>query len=225
MNSALFDTGTSFVGIPTRLYSKLATIMTQFRSDCQLDDTSNLIICEDNSHHGLPDVHISIQGSLFTLTSRDYFNHRVLGFMPLNLSKSNTVSIFILGDTFLKTYYTVFDMDQKRIGISNARVGIPYRGPDSDAPDDESLDSTAPLNKRAWKYAIIALAIFVTIILLGTILFSFCQWFVRRLNQSLSQPASSHPLPTERRGMSAIEMTYPPAQPHPHTEIHALNQV
>jgi cathepsin D len=63
----------------------------------------------------LPNVSIFINGDEYVLTPEDYASKAtslgqtqcIAGFIAMELPLANTV---ILGDTFLKTYYTIFDM-------------------------------------------------------------------------------------------------------------------
>jgi hypothetical protein len=107
---AIVDTGTSvIVGTPSILNEVIKQIG-------NVDVTCKGV-------ENLPNVTIRIGGDDYVLTSNEYVlkatalgvTQCVLGFMAMDLPIPNSV---ILGDSFLKTYYTVFDMTHKQVGIA-----------------------------------------------------------------------------------------------------------
>jgi cathepsin D len=74
----------------------------------------------------LPNVTVTIGGDDYVLTPEDYILKASLfgktqclaGFMPMDLPWKDTV---ILGDVFMKTYYTLFDMTHKQVGLAKAK--------------------------------------------------------------------------------------------------------
>ena len=113
--AVLIDTGTSFVGMPTDAFLDFARRISAARPDCSIDSGSGLIRCDRDTSSGLPAISFSLQGHAFTLQGSDYYQQGVLGFMAIDVG--SRTGFWILGDTFLKTYYTVFDMDTRQIGI------------------------------------------------------------------------------------------------------------
>eukprot|EP00475_Leptophrys_vorax_P029730 TRINITY_DN438_c0_g1_i1.p1 TRINITY_DN438_c0_g1~~TRINITY_DN438_c0_g1_i1.p1 ORF type:complete len:463 (+),score=101.84 TRINITY_DN438_c0_g1_i1:1441-2829(+) len=115
---ALVDTGSSFIGIPKSQFSRFISSVIAQRSDCSIND-HNEVQCGSTSLDNLPDVSFNLNGRIFTLTPKDYMITNHLGFMSIDVSDS--VPLFILGDTFIKTFYTVFDQDNKRVGFAQPR--------------------------------------------------------------------------------------------------------
>lgn len=109
----IVDTGTSLI-----VGSK--SIIDQITQSIGTVDSS----CKDLDK--LPNVTITISGDEYVLTPEDYvFQATVLGhtqcmagFMGMDLPWPDTV---ILGDAFLKKYYTLFDMSHKQVGIARAK--------------------------------------------------------------------------------------------------------
>ena len=74
----------------------------------------------------LPNVTVTISGDEYVLTPNDYvlkaglfgYTQCLSGFMAMELPWPNTV---ILGDVFLKTYYTLFDVTHKQVGFARAK--------------------------------------------------------------------------------------------------------
>ena len=110
---AIVDTGTSLIAGPTELMTKILTQVTVAK------DCSNIA--------SLPDVTFDINGHPFTLTPQQYVlnisalgeHECVSGFMPIALPPEMP-PLWILGDVFISTYYTVFDRQNKRVGFATA---------------------------------------------------------------------------------------------------------
>mmetsp|Transcript_30760 Transcript_30760/g.35011 ORF Transcript_30760/g.35011 Transcript_30760/m.35011 type:complete len:386 (-) Transcript_30760:222-1379(-) len=109
------DTGTSvLVGTPTvvnDIKGKIGTV----KEDC-----SNI--------SSLPDVTFTLDGKDYVITSEAYVlkvtsmgeSACTLGIQPIDFPKQ-MADFFIMGDTFIKTYYTHFDMGNKRVGFAKAK--------------------------------------------------------------------------------------------------------
>jgi hypothetical protein len=94
-------------------------LVTSARSHCTINADHNEVQCASTSLEGLPEISFSLNGKVFTLAPKDYMITNHLGFMSIDVSDS--VPLFILGDTFIKTFYTVFDQDNKRIGFARPK--------------------------------------------------------------------------------------------------------
>lgn len=113
VSKAIMDTGTSLI-----VGSK--DIIDKINAEIGTVDTS----CKDLDK--LPEITVNIGGLDFVLKSDDYvlkaglfgYVQCVSGFMAMDLPLKDTV---ILGDVFLKTYYTVFDMTHKQVGLAKAK--------------------------------------------------------------------------------------------------------
>lgn len=113
VSKAIMDTGTSLIvgskDIVDKINAEIGTV----------DST-----CKDLDK--LPEVVINIGGFDYILKPDDYvlkaglfgYVQCVSGFMAMDLPLKDTV---ILGDVFLKTYYAVFDMTHKQVGLAKAK--------------------------------------------------------------------------------------------------------
>ena len=111
---AILDTGTSVLVGDTPVINAINAVVGSVASDC-----SNVA--------DLPDVTFIADGQPYTLTPKDYVlqvtalgeTECMSGFdgMDMPPELANTI---ILGDLFIKTYYTHFDMGNGRIGLAPA---------------------------------------------------------------------------------------------------------
>ncbi len=117
--TALIDTGTSFIGIPSSIYLSFINLIIKDRKDCQmyLDGTTQ---CSHVSNfQNLPDVTFTFSNKPFTLKPSDYLiEGQLLGFSALE----GTGNLFIMGDIFIKTCgYVIFDMEENQVGLGFPR--------------------------------------------------------------------------------------------------------
>ncbi|GMH46902.1 hypothetical protein TrRE_jg12415, partial [Triparma retinervis] len=70
----------------------------------------------------IPDVEISIGGKSYTVESQNLVlaDGPICILLMLGMDLSDVGLGWILGDVFMRKYYTVFDMDNERIGIALA---------------------------------------------------------------------------------------------------------
>uniref|UniRef100_A0A673A705 Renin n=1 Tax=Sphaeramia orbicularis TaxID=375764 RepID=A0A673A705_9TELE len=109
---AIVDTGSSLIGGPTHAILTLQ----------QLIGATPTNIGEVNYFKlsSLPQVTFVLGGAEFTLTSAHYVR-RVTVFLFLTLYiQCNSGPLWILGDVFLREYYSVFDREHDRVGFATA---------------------------------------------------------------------------------------------------------
>ena len=115
---ALMDTGTSFVGLPTLAFLSIKQLILSRRPDCAYDVNHAEISCSDPSFAKLPTLTLTLAGShVYHLQPRHYMVDGVVGLLGIHPTSAEA-DFLVLGDTFLKTFYTVFDMDAERVGIA-----------------------------------------------------------------------------------------------------------
>jgi hypothetical protein len=109
--SAVLDTGTSLLAGPPEIVNALLDQL-NIANDC-----SNL--------NSLPDIGFNVSGHLLSLSPREYVDQDASGkecTLPLMTQdvKPGERSSWILGDPFLRKYYTVYDREKMQVGLALA---------------------------------------------------------------------------------------------------------
>jgi len=118
-NFGVFDTGTSLLAGPTESVTAIAKQLgaTQLESEWIVD-------CSKRST--FPDLQITLAGKVFTLTADQYVlditedgeSECLLGMMGIELP-GGLPPFWILGDVFLRTQYSVFDIEKQAVGLGD----------------------------------------------------------------------------------------------------------
>jgi hypothetical protein len=138
---AIVDTGTSFIGIPARKLPPLLEFITRGKT-CRTQ-RSKLTVCDcDRAMTGYPDIEMELAAGgrdpatgqrrlvKLLLKPEDYLLHFYADFgykcaVGLQAVHSSLLGkdddVYILGTTVLKTYYTVFDAENLRVGFAYTR--------------------------------------------------------------------------------------------------------
>lgn len=113
VGKGIIDSGTSLIVGPASIIDEVRILIGVVKSDC-----SNL--------SSLPNVIFTFSGKQFVLTANDYVlqipngNKTACkeGFASMDLPWTDTI---IVGDTFMKAYYTEFDQTNNRVGFAKAK--------------------------------------------------------------------------------------------------------
>lgn len=116
--TGIIDSGTTLITGPSKEVRAIAKaagarrmLRGQYVIDCAKADS-------------MPDINITLAGKKFTLTSKDVVMRSgstcLFGFMELNL-KSKHAPKWILGDIFMRKYYTKFDVGNKLVGFAELK--------------------------------------------------------------------------------------------------------
>lgn len=117
---AIADTGTSLLAIPK---ASLTSLLATFPSGVvtPLIKGEYTVQCSRSSE--LPDLSFTIGGQAFTLSPADYVlsveGECLLGIMGIDVPAPRG-PLWILGDVFLRKYYTIFDYGNAQIGFATA---------------------------------------------------------------------------------------------------------
>jgi len=118
---AICDTGTSLMAGPTDAISKLNTALGALciGAECVFTDCSVIST--------LPNITVVLAGTEFNLTPNDYVlqvsilgvTECISGFLGLDVP-APAGPLWILGDVFIRVYYTTFDFKGSRVGFAQA---------------------------------------------------------------------------------------------------------
>ena len=118
----VLDTGTSILAAPTKEVAAIAKMVGA--KPFPLQPKEYTIPCSKVAD--LPDVNIEIDGTTYTLTPDDYIikDENVIclfGFTGIDIPAPRG-PLWILGDIFIRKFYTVFDASQNRVGLAPMKV-------------------------------------------------------------------------------------------------------
>jgi len=121
VTKAVVDTGTSTLAGPV---ADVANIAAALGATAVVPGEEYAILCEKGP--SLPDIHIGLNGVDYVLTAKDYLIEEagdplcVLGILGLDIPPPSG-PLWILGDVFIRKYYTIFDFANARLGFSLAK--------------------------------------------------------------------------------------------------------
>jgi saccharopepsin len=115
---AAIDTGTSLIALPTDIAEMLNTQIGakkswngQYTIDC-------------SKVPDLPDLILHLGGKPYPLKATEYIlnvqGSCLSAFTPLDINLPDGSSIWVIGDVFLRRYYTVYDLGRNAVGFAEA---------------------------------------------------------------------------------------------------------
>ena len=131
---ALIDTGSSYIRVPAADFDHLVAILKEsYNESCSLNEQSGLLECHCGLRGGpqdFPTLQVAFSQSeplkdlkFFQLLPDDYITKVGLTcqFKLNRIASSAKTAKWVLGATFLQKHYSVFDLEQKSIGIVQSR--------------------------------------------------------------------------------------------------------
>nr|AAA81531.1 pregnancy-associated glycoprotein [Sus scrofa]AXX82922.1 pregnancy-associated glycoprotein 2 [Sus scrofa] len=113
---AIVDTGTSMLHGPSKAVAKIHSLIKHFEKEY-------VVPC--NARKALPDIVFTINNVDYPVPAQAYIrknanNNRCYSTFEDIMDTLNQREIWILGDVFLRLYFTVYDEGQNRIGLAQA---------------------------------------------------------------------------------------------------------
>lgn len=110
---AVIDSGTSVIIGPSHIVTPLLEGISVNKDCSGIDQLPNILFTFDSVEYELEPADYVLKVSAFGLTEC------VMAFMPAELPAG--FNYFILGDVFMRRYYTYFDKNNNRLGFYDAR--------------------------------------------------------------------------------------------------------
>ncbi len=115
--NAIIDSGTSLLTGPSDKVSEIANQL----GAREISNGEYVLSCD---YHRLPNIDFEMGQSTYSLSPQDYLlsngNICLLGIIGLDIS-APAGPMWILGDVFMRKYYTVFDTEKKQVGFAIAK--------------------------------------------------------------------------------------------------------
>ena len=109
---SILDTGTSLITIPKKSFDNLKYIFGN-----NIDSITGLYMVDCNKNRDVV-LSLTINDIIFTIEYRDLIvNDNIRNVCMIGIEEYDN-SIWILGDVFIRKYYSIFDYDNNRIGLS-----------------------------------------------------------------------------------------------------------
>ena len=116
---AIIDSGTSLFVVDTSTYNNIMTYLNLY-VNCSI--WQEYILCLNSNLSSYPDIAVNLCGTEFVLNPEDYLMSYYEYYLVLFETSSDS-DYFILGDTFMRKFYTVFDQENNTIGFAVAARG------------------------------------------------------------------------------------------------------
>ena len=119
---ALIDSGSSLISVPQSDFHQIESILqNQYKYYCFIDSISSLLKCScpDEDINNFPTLTLTFQNYSLSLPPSYYINQDQ-NICTLLINGVPGIKMWILGDVFLRYYYTIFDADNKQIGFAIA---------------------------------------------------------------------------------------------------------
>ena len=125
IDSVIVDSGTSLVLMPQKEFTKLIELI-EFKTEIPYSLTNEFGLesfpCfKDSTYAKMPNLSFVIGGVTYTIPPASYIGYNS-GTCTLKIMTNKKDKTFLtLGLNFFENYYTVFDVEQKKIGLQTAK--------------------------------------------------------------------------------------------------------
>lgn len=136
--TALIDSGSSEIVMNSEDLKAIISYFKNLEIICELVNNHQEVpqlTCEESDLNKYPDFNILINGTVFVIKANDYMANCYFRYFKylcrLHFVVDNTLyaeQIIILGETFLNNYYSIYDIENNRIGLAKAKKTIENNG-------------------------------------------------------------------------------------------------
>lgn len=122
---AIIDSGTSLMSFPSSTVKDISAYLSSLGISCNIVAGMPIFCDCPNSFDTFPNITLNFDnGWAATLTGKDYVTN-VAGECMLGFQLVDYLNYIILGDIFMRKYYTLFDADNMSISFAEATPHVP----------------------------------------------------------------------------------------------------
>jgi len=122
VGTALIDSGSSLIIVPSSDFGALSdALQYQLNYYCFIDSVSGLLKCEcpDGDVNNFPPLNLTFDNYSFSLPPA-YYVSQEQNVCTVLIDGAPNITMWVLGNVFMRYYYTLFDGDNQRIGFALA---------------------------------------------------------------------------------------------------------
>jgi hypothetical protein len=173
----ILATGTSKILAPQQIFD---SIVSQIKSSHECEGDTEEFSCVCGSLKEFGSLELVIAGSKFQIEARSYI-YQVKNTCLFSLGHTSH-DYWVLGDAFLREYYSIYDMENKKVGLVRAKIALVIEG------DDNSSDySVGDLST-----VLIVLIVITCVVVAASLVICFV--YERRRRRNKAAPRLSYEL-------------------------------
>ena len=128
---AILDSGTSYLGLPTRdLKSMIDMLKTVHEFSCTFNELDGRYMCEcpdkDQFYDKFPPLKITLSETNTYEIPNHAYTIRKGEICYINILPLGEQDFWILGDSFHRNYYTIYDLDNNQVGLVGKSTQEPF---------------------------------------------------------------------------------------------------
>ena len=119
---AILDSGTSYLGLPTRDLKSMIDMLKEVHNfDCSFNELDGRYMCDCEDaqlfYDTFPPLSVTLsESNTYEIPNYDYTT-RESSICYINVLPLGEQDFWILGDSFLRNYYAIFDLDGNQVGL------------------------------------------------------------------------------------------------------------